>query len=108
MIIGRRSDFIAKIRIACAAWKREDTTLAITTQGHSIFITALDCVLKLTGVDDWENVKSWEDFPDAVFVEMYDLVSRRDPELKKEILAYFEKHNPRAKATAERQLKMEF
>ena len=70
----------------------------------NFLVTALEGVLKLTGVDSWENVRSWQDFPDAVFVEMRDFVSRRDPDLKREILAYFETHDPRAKAAADRQL----
>ena len=107
MIIGRRDDFIAKIRISCAAWRREDTTLAITTQGHSFFVTAFHEFMKLTEGPDSGYYQQIEDYEDEVLVEFFEAIERRDYALKRGILAYYEKHNPRAKATAERQLKME-
>lgn len=108
MIIGRREDFIAKIRISCAAWKREDTVLEIATQGYSIFVTAFDEFLKLTEGEHSGFYHDLEKYEDAILVDFYEAVARRDDALKRRILAYYEKHNPRAKATAERQLKMEF
>ena len=103
MIIGRREDYIEKIRRACAAWQRQDVSIQLATQGSSIFITALDCILELTGIANWQDVTHWEDFPDEVFVTLYEYVSNRDADLKRKILAYFERLNPRAKATAELQ-----
>ena len=108
MIIGRREDFIEKIQRACAAWKRQDAQLAVTAGEHSIFITALYVHLECIDCEPDGSEQSYEDYPDAVFVSLSEAVGNRDTELKRGILAYFEEHSPRAKATAERQLKLEF
>lgn len=107
MIIGRRSDYIDKIRRACAAWKRQDSTLQITTQGHSIFYIALKAVAELEGhedIRDIHGIPSADWYDDEVLEDLYRYVSDRDVRLKREILAHFEKHSPRAKATAKLQL----
>ena len=36
MIIGRRSDFIDKIRRACGTWKRQDPALAVASRGENL------------------------------------------------------------------------
>ena len=108
MIIGRREDFIEKIRRGCAAWQRRDATLQIATQGHSIFVTAFDEFLKLTEGETSGFHHELEDYEDAVLVDFYEAVSRRDASLKERILSYYEAHDPRAKAAAERQLKLPF
>ena len=109
MIIGRREDFIAKIRRSCAAWQRRDATLQIATQGHSIFVTAFDEFLKLTeGEASGFYHELLEDYEDAVLVGFYEAVSCCDASLKERILSYYEAHDPRAKAAAARQLKLPF
>ena len=109
MIIGRREDFIAKIQRACAAWKRQDATLHITTEGHSIFYPVLKIIAELDGHDDirdMEGIPSSDWYGDEVLEAAYRCVSERDATLKREILAHFEKHNPRAKATAKLQMRL--
>ena len=108
MIIGRREDFIEKIRRSCAVWQRSDATLQIATLGHSIFVTAFDEFLKLTEGEASGFHQELEDYEDAVLVDFYEAVSRRDASLKQKILSYYEAHDPRAKAAAARQLKLPF
>ena len=108
MIIGRREDFIEKIRRSCAAWQRRDATLQITTLGHSIFVTAFDEFLKLTEGEASGFHHELEDYEDAVLVDFYEAVSCQNESLKQRILSYYEAHDPRAKAAAERQLKLPF
>ena len=108
MIIGRRLDFIEKIRRSCAAWQRRDATLQIATQGHSIFVTAFDEFLKMADGETSGFHQELEEYPDAVLVDFYEAVSCREGSLKQRILSYYEAHDPRAKAAAARQLKLPF
>lgn len=107
MIIGRREDYIAKIKRACAVWKRQDATLHIATQGRSIFYVALEAVSELEGHEDIRDVEGYPSadwYADDVLEDLYRYVSDRDATLKRKILEHFDKHDPRAKATAKRQL----
>ena len=108
MIIGRREDFIEKIRRSCATWQRSDASLEIATQGHSIFVTAFEEFLKLTEGEDSGYHHELEKYPDVVLVDFYEAVSCREESLRERILSYYEAHDPRAKAAAERQLKLPF
>lgn len=104
MIVGRLEDYIDKISRACAAWRRQDASLAIPTYGQAFFVTALYTYLDLIDYEPDGTEQSYEDYPDEVFVGLYEAVKNRDADLRDGILAYFEKHDPRAKATAAQQL----
>ena len=82
MIIGRREDFIQKIRVACRTWQRQDTLLYMAAHGEPLFITALYESLKITGYTPEGFEQSWQDYPDAVFEDLYERVKARDADLR--------------------------
>ena len=58
-------------------------------------------------IRDVQGIPSAEWYNDEELVVCYEYISRRDPDLKREILAYFEKNDPRAKAAAEQQMTLD-
>ncbi|MXV82708.1 hypothetical protein F4Z98_04975 [Candidatus Poribacteria bacterium] len=103
MIIGRLEDYIERIKRDLRIWQRQDATLQLSTGGASLFVTALYESIALSGADI-PTEQDYQEYPDEVFVELQKRVSVRDPQLKQRILAYYEKHDPRAKAAAAAQL----
>ena len=116
MIIGRREDYIEKLKRDCAAWKRQDAQLSITAGSRSIFYIAMDVVAareEHTDIRDIEGYPVGSDqridwYSDAVLVDVSERVGRREGWLRLEILKYFEENDSRAKAAARQQLTMEF
>lgn len=103
MIIGRLEDYIERIKRDLRSWQRQDATLQLSAGGASLFVTALYESIDLSGADI-PIERSYQEYPDEVFIELQKRVSTRDPQLKQRILAYYEKHDPRAKAAAAAQL----
>ena len=86
MIIGRLEDYIERIKRELRVWQRQDANLHISTQGQSIFMTALYESMELSGQPIEGHEQSYEEYPDAVFIDLQQRVRDRDPQLKRKIL----------------------
>ena len=108
MLIERREDFIEKMWRACGIWKRKDTALALSLKGINMLAIALEITSDPTAdIRDRESGYSIEEwYSDEELVACYDLIKAQDTKLRQELMAYADKHNPRAKATDKQQLRL--
>lgn len=111
MLTGRRSDFIPKLQRACSIWKRQDAMLGLSLNRIP---NMLNIVLEIVGESETDIRDTQSGYPqhewysDEVLVSAYQQLRAKDASLRRKLLAYAEKHNQRAKATAEQQLKLTF
>ena len=107
MLIGRREDFIEKMERACAAWRWQDVSLALYARGAT---SLLQAVLQVE--DNAEHDISIYDpdadafYDDQLLCDCYELITRRDLNLRSKVIKYFEARDPHAAEAQKHQLTM--
>ena len=104
MLIGRPQEFIAKMQRACAAWLRQDASLAVYARGHSLLKVILNIEADLGYTADIYDPMICEDH--QLLSDCYDLIRSRDLDLRYRILQYLKANDPNAEARKKHQLTM--